>query len=96
MTNITRRTFLRQTTLATGAVFGLQGLIARGAAAEAQVQRGPLKKDAGGDGPLLPTAAKNTGETLLALPGALVLQRALDASILVHGLLDARYHLHVV
>ncbi|HEY0735685.1 MAG TPA: alkaline phosphatase PhoX [Herpetosiphonaceae bacterium] len=68
MTKIDRRAFLRGTAAVGGAVFGLEGLIARGASAAPRHGVGFAAKGAGGYGPLFPTATNNTGETLLALP----------------------------
>lgn len=66
MANLDRRTFLRNSTLAGGAFFGLQRLAARAALA---APAAPLTaKGKGGYGPLVPTLTENTGEELLALP----------------------------
>ncbi|HEX6289092.1 MAG TPA: alkaline phosphatase PhoX [Herpetosiphonaceae bacterium] len=68
MTNIDRRTFLRRTAIASGALFGLEGLIARGALAAPHDGAGRADKGSGGYGPVYPRPARNTGEVLLALP----------------------------
>lgn len=66
MTKFDRRTFLRHSTLAGGALFGLQGLIARTTLAQPANAR--AFKGSGGYGPLIPTLTENTNEELLALP----------------------------
>lgn len=67
MTTLDRRQFIgRAAALAGGALAGsasLPGLVARATGSPGRASRG-----AGGYGPLFPTASKNTGETLLALP----------------------------
>lgn len=68
MTKIDRRAFLRGTAAVGGAMFGLEGLIARGVSAAPRHGVGFAAKGSGGYGPLYPTATNNTGETLLALP----------------------------
>ena len=68
MANIDRRTFLRGSAAVGGAIFGLDGLIARGALAVPHSKSSIATKGTGGYGPLAPTAARNTGEVLLALP----------------------------
>ncbi|HEY0603548.1 MAG TPA: alkaline phosphatase PhoX [Herpetosiphonaceae bacterium] len=68
MTNIDRRTFLRGSAAVGGMIFGLEGLIARGASAAPHHGVGVAAKGSGGYGPLFPTATNNTGELLLALP----------------------------
>ena len=66
MPNLDRRTFLRNSTLAGGVLFGFQGLVARTTLAAPSLAR--AAKGAGGYGPLFPTPTENTGETLLSLP----------------------------
>lgn len=68
MANYGRRSFLRDSVLAGGAVFGLEGLITLGALGEATGSAAAVKKGAVGYGPLAPAAAVNTGEVLIALP----------------------------
>ncbi|GAB4452395.1 MAG: DUF839 domain-containing protein [Armatimonadaceae bacterium] len=64
MADISRRSFLNST-LATGALFGLEGLLTRGASAMTARSRPDAP---GGYGPLQPVKATNTGEYVLALP----------------------------
>lgn len=68
MTKVDRRTFLRGSAVAGGALMGAQGLMARGVFAASPNNRGYAKKGDGGYGPLAPRASENTGETLLSLP----------------------------
>ena len=68
MSKIDRRSFLRGSAAATGAVFGLEGLIARGTLAAPLEDRRVARRGEGGYGDLIPAAAENTGEVLLALP----------------------------
>jgi len=68
MTKIDRRGFLRQSAVVTGAAFGLEGLIARGALASPLADRRVAPRGAGGYGELSLRPANNTGELLLALP----------------------------
>lgn len=67
MSKLNRRTFLRHTILAGGAV-ALQGLIARRIFAADTYAHLQATQGQGSYGPLFPTASKNTGETYLALP----------------------------
>jgi secreted PhoX family phosphatase len=67
MKDWSRREFLRAASAATaGALWGVEGLVARGA--EASTARRPADETPGGYGKLVPTAAKNTGLIALALP----------------------------
>ncbi len=65
---VDRRTVLRSGAVAGGALFGVDGLIARGATAAPHTGPGVADRGRGGYGALAPIAARNTGETLLALP----------------------------
>lgn len=69
MTKLDRRDFLRGTTVLGSVALGMQGLVARGALAAPEARASRMKSDVkGAYGPLMPKAAKNTGETLLELP----------------------------
>ena len=67
MSKLNRRTFLRHTVIAAGAV-ALNGLIARRTLAEENYQHLQAGPGEGSYGPLSPKTACNTGETLLELP----------------------------
>lgn len=73
MIDTSRRSFLRQTTLATLAAsgvtaIGLEGLAARATLAASDLSRNINTRGSGGYGSLSPRASDNTGETFLALP----------------------------
>jgi hypothetical protein len=68
MSYMDRRTFLSRAASAAAFAAGMQGLAARTAFAGAPRGQSTAWLGNGGYGPLYPTAARNTGEILLALP----------------------------
>jgi secreted PhoX family phosphatase len=67
MSELNRRELVRAA-VASGCLLGVEGLIARAAFAGARRDQSQAELGNGGYGPLTPRAARNTGETLLALP----------------------------